>query len=361
MLFAIGMVVAAVIAYLPRDYPPFPETRVHPDDMIVMDLAAQDGRYIAVGELGHILITENPDGTWHEAEVHAEHVATLTAVRFVAPGVALAVGHSGWILRSEDGGQTWYEVHFDAKSTEPLLSIDGPYHGKLFAVGAYNQYLVSTDLGRTWDQRTLDMKKLDDNDNNKPGGDDQNSGSSGSTADRFPRFGGTGGFRSFTQLHYYDVAQSTNGTLFMAGEGGLLARSRDGGQTWVRLDQIYNGSFYGLLPLPDNRMLVYGMRGHVYVTDDGGKTWQRSEIPTEYSLFGAGRTEDGRIVLVGAAHTVLVSNDGGASFSLVEMDTRSDIAAILHIDGNTWLTGGIYGIDVMTLPEKGSDHSGVRS
>lgn len=360
LLFAVGMVIAAVIAYWPREYPPFPETRVHPDDMIVMDLAAQDGRYIAVGELGHILITKNPEGKWHEAKVKGEHQAALTAVTFIAEDVAIAVGHSGWIVRSEDGGQTWTEVHFDKKDSEPLLGIAGPYHGKLFAVGAFNQYFVSTNLGRTWHQVKLDMKKVGPE--KEPKKKDQQKQKSDGSYNPFAAFiHGRSPLQTMAQLHYYDIAQSTSGTLFMVGERGLIARSKDNGETWVRLDKFYEGSFYGLVPLPNNRMLIYGMRGHVYVTDDGGKTWQRVEIPVKYSVFAGTRTEKGVIVLAGAAHTFLVSRDGALSFSRVDMASRSDIASIVHLYEDTWLTAGIAGIDVTTIGEnKDSNESRSR-
>lgn len=358
LLFAAGMVIAAVIAYLPRHYPPSPPTRVHPDDMIVMDVAAQDGRYIAVGELGNILLTDNPGGKWHEAEIETQHSATLTAVHFVADGVVVAIGHSGWIIRSEDGGKTWTEVRFDKDSSAPLLGIAGPYNGKLFAVGAFSKYLVSTDLGRTWTKRNLDMKKL----GKEPKEKNKKQWKSDGSYNPFAAFiHGTSSIQAMAQMHYYDIAQSTSGTLFLVGERGLVARSRDNGKTWAKLEKFYDGSFYGAVPLPNNRMLIYGMRGHVYVTADGGKTWQRSELPVQYSLFAGTRTEDGRIVLAGGAHTILVSNDGTASFALIEMESLSDIADILHISGNTWLTAGIGGIDVTTLPEKDSNESRSRS
>lgn len=359
LLFAIGMIVAAVIAYLPRQYPPFPETRVHPSDMIVIDLAEQGGRYIAVGELGNILVTKNPEGKWHEAKVNAPHVSTLTSVTFVAEDVAMAVGHSGWILRSEDGGQTWSEVHFDTKDSAPLLDIAGPFKGKLYAIGAFNQFFVSTDLGRTWDQRKLDMKELKDED--KKNKSKSGNGSSKNTSNPFAAFANGGGIRAMAQLHYYDMAMATDGTLFMVGERGLVARSRDGGQTWVKLEQFYDGSFYGVIAMPNNRVLVYGMRGHAFVTFNGGKAWNRSSIPGSHSLFAGERTNEGTILLAGAAHTLLVSEDGGQTFRLFETNSRSDIAALLHISGKQWLTAGINGIDIIEIPTTDSNKPRSRS
>lgn len=358
LIFAVGMVAAAVIAYLPRHYPPFPETRAHADDMIVMDLAAQDGRYVAVGELGNILITTNPKGEWHEAEIQAEHSATLTAVTFVAEDVAVAIGHSGWIVRSEDGGRTWTEIRFDGDSSAPLLGIAGPYDGKLLAVGAFNQYFVSSDLGRTWHKHKLDMKKVGPEPKEKKKQDQKSDGD----YNPFAAFiHGSSGIQTMAQLHYYDIGQSTNGALFMVGERGLVARSRDNGETWVRLDKFYEGSFYGLVPLPDNRMLIYGMRGHAYVTDDAGKTWQRIDIPVQYSLFAGARTNNGVVVLAGGAHTILTSSDGAASFGLIEMESLSDISSIVHVSGDTWLTAGIDGIDVTRLSQQDSIESGSGS
>lgn len=359
LIFSVLLVAAALYAYSPRHYPPMPETRVHADDIIVIDVAEQDGRYVAVGELGNILITNDPKGKWHEAEIHGEHRATLTAVNFVAQDVAVAIGHSGWIIRSEDGGETWTEVHFDPDHAEPLLGLAGPYQGKLIAVGAFSQYFVSRDLGRSWHKRTLDMQKVGDGDDKKQ--QSQEPEEPEEDYNPFAAFMAGGGIQALAQLHYYDVEAATNGTLYLAGERGLIARSHDGGQTWVRLEEIYDGSFYGLVPLPGGGMLIYGMRGHAFVTRDGGKTWQRSKIPVDYSLFAGVRTDDGRIILAGAAHSILVSTDGGASFSLIDKEDRSDISDILHISGNKWLIAGIAGIDITTLSEQDSKESRSRS
>lgn len=358
LILTVGMVSAAVFAFSPRHYPPFAETRIHADDMIVESVVSQDGRHVAVGELGHILTTADPEGDWQEAQVDTSRSATLTEVAFVAKDVAVAVGHSGWIVRSEDGGKSWTEIRFDEDSADPLLSIAGPFNGKLYAVGSFGQYLVSTDLGRSWQAHDPSMAES--------GADDKSKDSQGSDAESeddspFAAFASGGGVQSTAKEHYNDMAQASDGALFLVGERGLVARSGDGGNSWTQLEEIYDGSFYGLVPMPDNRMLVYGMRGHAYVTDDGGRTWQRSEIPVDHSLFGGTRTGDGRILLVGADHSVLVSEDGGATFSRVPSSSSSDIASLRHISGKAWLIAGISGVHVEKLLEQNANDGRGRS
>lgn len=351
LLFTLWMIAAAVYAFSPRHYPPFPDTRVHADGFIANSLARQGGRYVVAGELGHILTTESPDGDWREVEIEPHRSATLTRVRFVADDVALAVGHSGWIVRSDDGGRSWQEVRFDEDSSDPLLGIAGPFDGKLFAFGSFGQMLVSEDLGRTWQAREFEMTK--------PGevgkaDDEETSGDGGKPAedkdyDPFAAFDAGGGVQALAQRHLYAMARIGDGSLLLVGERGLLARSRDRGQTWTELDKIYDGSFYGVLTLGGGRILVYGMRGHAYYSDDNGRSWQRSRIASDESLFGGAVTDDGRIVLVGDSNTLLVSDDRGQSFTKVSEHGSYGLVSILPLPGGAWLTVGEGGVAVRQL------------
>lgn len=313
-----GMVLgAALFAFSPRPEPPFPATQVFPDRLLVNGLAENGKRLLAAGEQGHILVADDPKGPWLDATVEPQRGDTFTQVRYVGDGVALAVGHDDWIVRSEDNGKTWKEVSYnkDEDQAAPLFGVAGPFDGKVYAFGAFGTLMVSTDLGKTWQSQKSD---------------------------------------AVGDKHLYGMLGG-GGTLLLVGEQGLMLKSTDGGASWQTLPQVYKGSFFGALTLPDKGWLVYGMRGHVFVSHDAGLSWKESVTPAPLSIFGGSLRADGKIYLAGAQRTVLVSDDNGASFKVYSQGERQTLAAVLPLADGEVLDAGEPGLGIQkpTAPVEG--------
>lgn len=339
VLLTLCVMLAAVYSFSHRPPPPFPETRVNPDGLLVNALAQQGARMLAAGEQGRILIADSAEGPWREAKVEPQRHSTLTGLLFVDERTVLAVGHDSWILRSEDGGETWTEAHFASERSEPLLGVAGPYEGKLYAYGAFGQFLVSTDGAETWAKQTL----IDEN--AKSASAAVEADPSAENYDPFAAYtDGATAASGLADRHLNAMTRTADGTLWLVGERGLLARSGNGGESWRVIDGVYAGSFFGILELPQNGLLIHGMRGNVFVTRDQGATWTAATVPMPVSLFDGVVDGEGHIVLVGAGDTVLKSTDQGASFELVSQKDRRGIAAVLALPGGAWLTGGEAGI-----------------
>lgn len=313
-LLTAAVVVCAVFAFAPRVHPPAPETRVQPGNLLVTGLAQRGSRWLAAGEQGRILIADRAEGPWREARVKPQRASNLTSVLFVDDRVVLAAGHDSWILRSEDGGETWNEVLFDPERSEPLLGLAGPYNGSLYAYGGFGQFQASTDGGKTWQRLTHE---------------------------------------ALGDKHLNAMTQLGDGTLVIVGERGLMATSCDAGLSWAALPEIYPGSFFGALALPDNGLLVYGMRGNTFVTHDRN-TWVQSALPEPVSMFGGTVDDDGQLVLVGENGSVLRSSDGGQHFALAVGGARQRLATVLPVAGEGWLVGGESGIALKRAPAKGA-------
>jgi len=346
-LFVLLVLGAALYAFSPRPIPPFPATRLQPDQMLVTGLAQQGSRMIAVGEQGHIFYRAAAAGNagsdrWREATITPARGSTLTQVMFVGKDVAIAVGHDAWIVRSSDGGKTWNEVAYDPQLAQPLFGVAGPYDGQLIAYGAFGLLMTSADLGKTWQTRTFTITSATDAAKGvKPKPVDPN-------ADPFANY--TGAHSDLANHHLYGLTRLDDGSLLLAGERGLLARSTDGGRNWVELPSIYKGSFFGVLRPTPHSVLVYGMRGHAFLSLDDGKTWRASVIPKVVSLFGGTVLADGRVVLVGEQDSVLVSGDGGARFTLDAIADSGTFDAVLPDGDTALLAAGIHGLQHLKLP-----------
>lgn len=304
LALAAVVLAAAIYSFAPRPNPPFPETVVRSDQLQVNGLARDGSRLIAVGEQGHIMLADSPKGPWTSAKVDPPRGSTFNQVLTVG-GVALAVGHDAWIVRSTDRGANWKEVSFNKEQSDPLLGIAGPFDGKIYAFGAFGLFMSSSDQGVTWVKEAHPA-----------------------LADR----------------HLNAMTRLNDGTLLVAGERGLLARSADAGQTWQALPEIYPGSFFGVLTLPGNGVITFGMRGNAFVSPDNGRTWQKSNVPEVVSLFAGAVNDRGEIMLAGASNAVFLSTDGGSSFRRVSQNMRRDLVSVLPLEGGVRLTAGEGGI-----------------
>lgn len=286
-------------------------TTVDPGSLFLsIAVEPESGAALAVGDHGQIRRRPGPGGDWEAVlEVAAEHdgpptslnspgSVLLTRVTFADPAHAWIAGHDATLLHSSDAGATWDVQFTDPEAEAPLLDLwfEGPTHG--IAVGAFGLALETFDGGTTWEDRELD-----------PEGP-----------------------------HFYGIAASTSGVLFVVGEFGTVLRSTDVGDTWERLSLPYDGTFFGIAPLADGAVLVFGLRGHVYRSEDDGTSWTTVESGTSASLLAALQRRDGSVLLVGLAGTILESRDGGRSFVRSDLRERVALTDAAELDGVVWLS-----------------------
>jgi len=277
------------------------------DRSLLLDAAAVDGMLVVVGERGHILISNDAGKTWRQAKVPTR--ATLTGVWFHDPSHGWAVGHDSVILRTMDGGATWERVQWAPDDESPFLDVWFFDAESGFAIGAYGSFFVTEDGGATWFDEMI-------------GEDD---------------------------FHLNHMARSDTGRMYIAAEAGAAYRSDDDGATWTILPTPYEGSFFGVLPLDGDALLLFGLRGHLFRSDDAGETWTTLETGTTAMLNSGIRLEDGRIVIAGLGGVVLVSDDGGRSFDLRGQSSRAGIQTLVDAGDGQLLLVGEFGIRMLPL------------
>lgn len=333
-------------------------------DALLLDVAVAGNHLVAVGERGHILVSDGDGENWQQVTVPVRQM--LTAVYFVDELRGWVVGHDGAILASQDGGRSWSlqysglqqqpminqenldaalrkrdelerdllsaddeefradlvlaleEVQLDIEDAEyvlaepvhasPLLNIYFSDHLRGYAVGAFGEFLYTLDGGVNWQR---DTTRLDNPE----------------------------------QMHLNAITGGPGGLVWVAGESGLLFRSADYGESWQRLESPYHGSFFDIAFEPVNhRLLVVGLRGNIFSSSNLGDNWQSAQVDVSRSLAAVTWLNPRYAASVGAVGSLQLSTDGGVSFHDHSLPARAGLSAVVLHRGRLVATGqgGIY-------------------
>lgn len=279
---------------------------------LLLDIVNTGQRLVAVGDRGHILLSANGND-WAQTEVPVR--SALTAVAFAPDGQAgWAVGHDAVILRTEDGGKTWVLQNFEPELELPFLDLLVIDNQSAIVVGAYGQLRKTVDGGATWNE--VDAPEIRED-----------------------------------EVHFNSIVRLSSGAYFIAGESGMLGYSVDSGDSWTRLESPYDSSYFGAVPSGGQGVLIYGLRGTMYVNDDPVNNpdvegWIEIANENVATMFGGTRLQDGRVVLVGLNGTVTVVD--GIRLSNYKTAKGTPLSAVVEF-GDGLLSVGESGIQRAAL------------
>lgn len=294
---------------------------------LLLDIVERNGKFIAVGERGHILLSQDGDN-WQQVAVPT--LATLTAVDFNLSS-GWAVGHDATILHSEDSGSTWQIQYQNPELEKPLLDVlfFDQLHG--IAVGAYGLFLRTQDGGKNWQRETHPellnpddveyMQELKQED------------------------------EAFYMQELQSILPNLNRvsfdgtTLYLAGEAGLLAQSRDFGASWQRMDIDYIGSFFDIQMTASGRLLAAGLRGNLFEYQQG--EWRVVDSNTTFTFNS--------IVSLSADTTLILGNNGAM---LTLAGEQSDFKQA--DDGKALINGVVRDGYIIAVSEVGSKKWSVK-
>ncbi len=300
-------------------------------------LARAGERLVAVGDRGHVVLSDDFGRTWRQAARVPSRVL-LTCVTFVDGRTGWAGGHDAVILKTVDGGETWTRQYSNPKAEAPVLALHFRDRTRGLAVGGFALALQTTDGGASWNRRMLTASE----------------GIAPPANGTVPRDG-----------HFNAIMTLADGTRLISAEFGQVFRGpgpalerRPETDRFERLGTGYDGSFWGGVASRSGTILVFGVRGGVRRSIDEGLTWVSAESGTRQSLTGGTVLPDGTVVLVGLSGTLAVSRDGGLTFRAIQRADRKDLTAALPSgDGALIVTGdaGVFRLDPQTdLPLGGS-------
>jgi photosystem II stability/assembly factor-like uncharacterized protein len=238
------------------------------------------------------LIIRSSDGgaSWVVSETGTQ--SALYATAFADVSLGIAAGDSGTIVRSQDGGTTWKAI---SSGTTQTLRAAAFTRDKSLAlvVGDNGTILRSIDGGKSFSPAT--------------------------------------GYDAPVSTSWVAVKLAADGKVgFLAGAGGELRATRDGGVTWTDLAKAPAG-LHGLSLKGDGtRVVAVGEGGLVWKSYDQGQTWEKSESGTTSALNAIGFAEDNNLEgwAVGNDSTVLQTVDGAQTWKPLESPIVANFSSV---------------------------------
>ena len=232
---------------------------VHRTDQLLGVAVSQD-QVVVVGSDGVVLTSPVSELKWQRQQLSNNPNFVDIELCPDTSLIALSMEHQLWI--SDDQGQHWRSS--DIPTQESLTSVTCGPDNSYWATGSFSTLVSSHDKGASWNELSLNEDA------------------------------------AISSVQFFD---SRN--LIATGEFGLLARSGDGGASWTMLDPIPNEFFPMTSYFSDpSTGWVAGLGGIILYTVDGGQSWQSQETPTDSPIYNF-YARDGRLFAFGDHGTVL--------------------------------------------------------
>jgi photosystem II stability/assembly factor-like uncharacterized protein len=278
----------------------------------LLDVARAGTRLVAVGERGHVLLSDDQGASWRQAKAVPTRV-TLNGVQAVDAKTLWAAGHGATILRSDDAGESWTRVTGDSNAPDVLMSIHVDAAGRGLAAGGFGFALASNDGGRQWTPATL---------------------AEGEAAEK----------------HLNRIVATKAGDWWIAAEGGTMLRAKgDATAPWDVVTTPYRGSLWTGVELPGGVLVAGGMRGNVVRSTDGGATWTHEALPRAGSITGAAVLPDGRPVLVGVDGTLAIGDAQATKWQVRTLEDRATLTGVVALDATRVIAASVAGMRALTI------------
>jgi len=132
--------------------------------------------------------------------------------------------------------------------------------------------------------------------------------------------------------------------LAVGAYGELLATS-DGGSTWEPRPVNGGDDFHlnAIVPAGDGTVYVAAEAGRLYRSDDGGATWQALPSPYPGSFFGLLPLSNGPLLAFGLRGNLYRSSDKGQTWERIETGTEATLTSALELAPGRFVVGGMAG------------------
>jgi len=271
-----------------------------------------------VGELGHILRTENGGRTWMRQQAGIKK--PLLAISCLDDETAWIGGKSGILYRTTDGGGTWEALA--SGTTKHIFDLDfcNAQHG--VAVGDWGLLMYTEDGGNRWSDigmpADLTLSPMAEDIGLEP--DD-------------------------IILYAVTMPDDTHG--WTVGEFGTIMATNDGGRTWRQQRSPVDTTLFGVHFDNRHEGWAVGTDAEILHTQDGGVTWRRIDAPHKQRSYYDVALRGRQGWIAGDAGTLLRSRDHGRTWIVeplpIELAASWFRALALRPDGRG-LAAGAHGL-----------------
>lgn len=309
-------------------------------------LARAGERIVAVGQRGHIVLSDDGGKSWRQASVPVS--SDLVAVSFPNPKQGWAVGHDGVVLHSTDAGATW-TLQLDGRRAGQLMQA---HYARLAESGALGS-------GEQTDRLLDDVKRIGGQGAENPFldvwfSDERNGFIAGAFNLIFRTVDGGKSWEPWfdrtdnpNRLHLYAL-RGVGSDVYAVGEQGLVLKFDAQGNRFRALETPYKGTYFGVAG-NDDKVLVFGLRGNAYRSADGGRSWARVDSGVQDGLTGAAAFGPRGLLMVSQSGQVLVSKDAGEHFSPLKLTQAAPASAVLALGSDTVVIAGARGVRAEAL------------
>lgn len=141
-----------------------------------------------------------------------------------------------------------------------------------------------------------------------------------------------------------DVARAADGTAVAVGYDGYIGTRAPGG-TFVPADVGFTTSWFnGVATDGGTRWWVAGAGGAILASTDGGKTWARQATGTTEDFYAIAFRDATTGAAVGVHGAVRITTDGGATWNDASLGRDLFLGAALWLDAHTLLVAGERGV-----------------
>ena len=264
---------------------------------------------LLVGGVGGAIASSTDWGTTWSRHSTSLVRQDLREVQFVDRNVGYAVGGSsvvadslGVILKTTDGGNSWSILPFNPKHrvySACWIDADTGYITSIGPTGIWK----TTNGGATFEQQNLGM--------------------------------------GVASSIWYAVRFLNSQVGYVAGSAGLLAKTSNGGTTWISQTSGHGASaIYSLFIIDDQNAVTTGGSGRVFKTTNGGALWYSVGIGGTTTVYSSWWQDASTGYVSGSSGTIRRTTDGGTSWSPQTIGTTGTLYRISFPDpANGWTCG----------------------
>ena len=295
-------------------------TGIRHDDLFGVDFPT-DSQGWACGRWGTVLHTADGGRTWTRQDSGTRF--TLTDICFVDADTGWAVGDGGTILHTRDSGQSWQTQESPVDYYHMGVCFVDRNHG--WVASDRSHILFTADGGKSWSiqfsNNVYRLKSISFADRHH-GWAVGEYGFVYHTSDGGLSWEHQAGFRGLNEetmepegdIFLFDVQALDSHRAVAVGIDSKIVATRDGGETWERLEPGIAGTHMMGVTADRSDALLVGGKGVCLRSTDGGSSWRsaRFEPPIIYSwIYGIEPVGLSGFVAVGQSGAIYRSNGTG--------------------------------------------------